>query len=83
MLAKRPLDDIVTNNTGMWPAAGEFIVNDDKLVLYLAYLVGGGDRNPGVKGVESLWETGEERAGNRILKVVGTRRNRKPFCNIA
>ena len=40
---------------------------------------GDGDRggNLGVMGVGSLWEGGEERAEDRILKGVGVRRNRK------
>ena len=46
----------------------------------------GGDfrrgREAGVKGVGSLQEVGEERAGSGIPKVAGTRRNRKKFCNM-
>ena len=47
---------------------------------------GGGvqlDGNSGVKGVGSLREVGEERAGSEIPKVVGTWRNVKTFCKVA
>ena len=38
---------------------------------------GTGDRNLGVIGARSLWEEGEERAGDGIPKWMGARRNRK------
>ena len=37
----------------------------------------GGDGNLGVMGTGSLWEAGEERAGDRIAKGAGVEGNRK------
>ena len=38
---------------------------------------GQGGRNPGAMGVGSVREAGEERAGDRLTKGAGIRRNRK------
>ena len=51
--------------------------------LSLRMAVGQGGGNPGVNGVGlSLLEAGEERAGNRIPKVVGIERNRNFFATL-